>query len=105
MWVMKISACFGNTKQLKTRWCKVDAVFILGLGDHLITFNKDQMVSICPHMWVLASCKAIIRTRYLNPKVNHTNGKQKNFIRANYAFNLKVFNQIKIMNGIFSLIV
>jgi hypothetical protein len=46
MWVMKISACFGNTKQLKTRWCKVDAIFILGLGHHLNTFNKDQMVSI-----------------------------------------------------------
>jgi len=102
---MKISACFGYTKQLKTRWCKVDAIFILGLRHHLITFNKDQMVSICPHMWVLHHTKAIIRTQYLNPKVNHKNGKQKNFIRTNYAFNLKVFKQIKIMNGRFSLII
>ncbi len=105
MWVMKISACFGNTKQLKIRWRKVNATFILGLGHHLITFNKDQMVSICPHMWILHHTKAIIRTQYLNPKVDNANGKQKNFIRANYAFNLKVFKQIKIMNGIFSLII
>jgi hypothetical protein len=97
---MKINACFGNTKQLKTRWCKVDAIFILGLGHHLITFNKDQMVSICRHMWVLYHTnKNTISKSQGRPY------KWKTKESTNYAFNLKVFKQIKIMNGRFSLII
>jgi hypothetical protein len=57
-----------------------------------------------PHVGI-ASYKAITRTQYLNSKVDHTNGKQKKIITTNYAFNLKVFKQIKIMNGRFSLII
>jgi hypothetical protein len=57
-----------------------------------------------PHVGIV-SYNANLRTQYLNPKVDHTNGKQKNFIRTNYAFNLKIFKQIKIMNGRFSLLI
>jgi hypothetical protein len=52
-------------------------------------------MSMCAN---IASYKAILRTQYPHPTVDHTNGKNK-FRTLNYALNFKTIQMRKPMSG------